>query len=307
MIKHYFILLFCELKNAKTSIPRITTPAIHHILFSFRFFTNVLILEIILEQGLYIDKILIDFCILLSEKIPEKYKEAITNKTEQNEYWYRKYVLDNLSKDNEILHDETLKFLQFMENWQMDEEMKEKVKEFIKSNINKIFENENIYEVFKYLIDNQETFEVNYTTKNIGKIFIDIFIDLNNENEKLNYVYEHIDKIFKKRELKSFTLKLFEKIIENLNVLNEYQYEILEINKSLLKMDKGYIEKYFEKLEDIYNNKYPFLLFKKIVESNNRKLNQDLKKDFKEKLKEIKENVKTNEIENAINEIIKIL
>ncbi|WP_457622548.1 hypothetical protein [Persephonella sp.] len=268
---------------------------------------TTLILKIILEQNLYTNKILIDFCILFSSKVPNEYKRTLTNKNKENGYWYKDLVLENLSSKKNILYDEALKFLQFIENWHKNKKLKEKVKEFIKNNINQLLEKDNIFNIYKILMENGEKFELNYTTKDIGKRLIDIFWELDNENEKLIYIFESINKLFKEQDLNILKSKLFEEVIDNLEILSDYQYKILERSKALLKIDSNQIEELFKKLIDIRHNKNSFLLFKIVIENNRQKLNDNLKTDFKEKLEDIKENVENEDIVETIDEILGIL
>jgi len=267
----------------------------------------VKILETILKTSLYSGELLINFCLFFSSKTPTIYEGIIKRENGKDKYWYKDLVLENLSQDKNVLHNETLEFLQFVENWQKNKELKEKVKEFIKNNINQLLKKDNIFNIYKILIENGEKFELNYTSKDIGKILIDTLLKLDEENEKFVYIFVNIDKLFKKQDLDTFKSKLFEEIIDNLEILNDYQYKILVRSKALLKIDKSQIEEIFKKLIDIRDNENSFLLFKSIVENNKRKLNEDLKKDFKEKLEDIKENVENEDIVETIDEILGIL
>ena len=264
----------------------------------------VKILKAILKNDLYSERTLIDFCILFSSKIPDEYKKVINQKNKENKDWYKDFVLENLSNDNDILHNETLKFLQIIENWDENQEIKKKVEEFIKNKIDKIFEDEKIYEIFRYIIEKNESFNLNYTTKDIGKLLIENFIKIDTEDEKISFIFSHIDKLFSKKEIDLFASKLFEKIIYILEKINNFQYEILKQNKSLLKIEEKQIKEFFNKLIDIRINEIPFFIFKLIIKNNKSYLSENLKEDFRNKLVEIKENVELEGIIKIIDEIL---
>jgi len=267
----------------------------------------VKILKAILKNDLYSERTLIDFCILFSSKIPDEYKKVINQKNKENKDWYKDFVLENLSNDNDILHNETLKFLQIIENWDENQEIKKKVEEFIKNKIDKIFEDEKIYEIFRYIIEKNESFNLNYTTKDIGKLLIENFIKIDTEDEKISFIFSHIDKLFSKKEIDLFASKLFEKIIYILEKINNFQYEILKQNKSLLKIEEKQIKEFFNKLIDIRINEIPFFIFKLIIKNNKSYLSENLKEDFRNKLVEIKENVELEGIIKIIDEILDLI
>ena len=268
---------------------------------------TIKLLKTILENNLYYEKMLIDFCILFSSKVPNEYKKTLTKKNKENEYWYKDLIFENLSEDEEALYVETLEFLNFVENWYENQEINKKVKEFIKNNIDKIFKDENIYEIFKFFIEKKESFNLNYTTKDIGRLLIENFIEIETENEKNSFIFSHINKLFSQKEIELFASKLFGKIIDILEKVNNFQYEILKQNKFLLKIKEKQIVEFFNKLIDIRNNKIPFFIFKLIIENNENDLSENLKEDFRNKLVEIKENVELEGIIKIIDEILDLI
>lgn len=84
---------------------------------------------------------------------------------------------------------------------------------------------------------------------------------------------------------------------------NKDKYELLANNKRLLSLNDKQIEKFFIKLIDVRNNKYPFSLFSEILKESKHTIDKNLEKDFKEKLEEIKENVETDEIKKILLKI----
>jgi len=265
---------------------------------------TTLILEIILEQGLYTDKILIDFCILLSNKTPEKYKEIINNKVKENNYWYKDYILENLASNKEILHKEALEFLQFVKDWIMNEEIKEKVKEFLKNNINKIFENDNIFNIYKKFIENKEKFYIGYANE-LGEVLFNKYKSYNNDNEKLKFIFQNIEFTLSQEAIRTLVNAILDFAIHSLEEINDYQYEAILFLEKYIDIEENRVREIFDNLitkniENINAWKLLDLLNKKVDLSQNNKdyILKELKKLEKSSQNEDKKKIISQIINN---------
>ncbi len=242
------------------------------------------ILKIILDNGLYSEKLLIDFCILFSSKVPDEYKKTLMNKNKENEYWYKDLVLENLSSEENILHDEALKFLQFIENWHKNKGLKEKVKEFIKNNISQLLEKDNIFNIYKILIENGEKFYIGYANE-LGEILFNNYKSFNHDNEKLKFIFQNIESTLSQESIKTLVNAILTFTIDSLEEANDYQYKITSLLEKYIDINESKIREIFDNLitkniENMNAWKLFDLLNKKVKLSKNNKnyILQELKK-----------------------------
>ncbi|MBA2848695.1 hypothetical protein G4V39_02260 [Thermosulfuriphilus ammonigenes] len=274
------------------------------------------ILELILDEAFYTDKMLVDYYILLSRNIHEKYENIILHKNKKDKFWYKNIVIDNLTrKENNklsIIHKETIRFLLsdiLNKEWLREDDITQKVKEFIKKHISKIFEEDYIYSMLELLVTSKQRLDVDYTSDNFGQKILENFINVNDNNSHiLEFLFANAEYILKKKDILRLIRKIIEELSKELSKTQEDHIKLLGEARHLINnIDIDLIERVFDKLIDIKDNATPYKLFLLIIEENKQTLNNEFIKDIKDKLNNIKEHSNDEETIKTIDAILEHL
>jgi len=273
------------------------------------------VLELILDRNFYSDEILIDFYILLSNNIYEKYKNVILKKNKEDKFWYKNIVINNLDEDDgklSVIHKETIRFLLsdiLNKEWLEEKDITEKVKEFIKRHISEIFEEDYIHDMFKLLVESKHRLDVDYTSNNFGQTILNNFINVDDNNfHILEFLFTNAEYILKKQDISRLTKRIVEGLNKELPKIQENHIKLLEKTRNFIKnMGIDLIEKVFDKLIDIKDDATPYKLFLLIIEENKQALNDDFIKDVKDKLNNIREQSNDEETIKTIDAILEHL
>lgn len=274
------------------------------------------ILELILDKAFYTDKMLVDYYILLSRNIHEKYENIILHKNKKDKFWYKNIVIDNLTrKENNklsIIHEETIRFLLsdiLNKEWLREDDITQKVKEFIKKHASKIFEEDYIYGMLELLVTSKQKLNVDYTSDNFGQKILENFINVNDNNSHiLEFLFANAEYILKKKDILRLIRKIIEELSKELSKTQEDHIKLLGEARHLINnIDIDLIERVFDELIDIKDNATPYKLFLLIIEENKQTLNNEFIKDIKDKLNNIKEHSNDEETIKTINAILEHL
>jgi len=189
--------------------------------------------------------------------------------------------------------------LNFINNWQDDEEIKQEIIEFINKNNKHLLSKNYIFNIVKNLINKKYRFNFGYHDE-VGEILFKEFKNLKKDNEHLKYAFKNLKYLLKKETLDTLMNNILENVKGNVSNINEYQLIILK-----LILSKEFSSKYFNKdeikkiFDKVISEKNGFNLLKVLIEygqitKNNTYFTEELTKIYKnETNKEVKTVIET--------------
>ncbi|WP_029523565.1 hypothetical protein [Persephonella sp. KM09-Lau-8] len=261
------------------------------------------IAKIILANELADNKIIVDFYIFFKENTPDNLKEIINSR--KNRTWYKKKVVENIKNENAI--NNTIQLLIDNREWIKDQKIKKEVIDYIRKNSQNLLENDQLFELAKILIKNNQNLEIEYAT-GIGERLKEKF-DQNYDgelDETAKYIFENIESFLSSSAteiLASGVFKYLKKVSFNVN--KEKSDIFIKLIKFLDKKEIDLPAIIKKVVENSANNPEAWRIVKELAK--NKKPTQEEIGDLVREIETVMSLTENEKLKDEILEILKIL